>query len=90
MNTWKHGTTNGYKNQSCRCRPCKDAWNTYVKLVYAAKKEQAPGSTLTSWWISTPQQGMTALVQKEHLKRMQLSKFGAGLGKPSEANESRS
>ena len=23
----RHGTTNGYGNLKCRCRPCRDAWN---------------------------------------------------------------
>lgn len=60
------------------------------KALYVVYTKAPDPPALTSWWTSTPQQGMTALVQKEHLKRMQTSKFGAGLGKPSEANESRS
>lgn len=34
----RHGTTNGYCNLRCRCRPCRDAWADYIS---GAKERRA-------------------------------------------------
>lgn len=36
----KHGTTNAYNNQGCRCEPCRQAWAIYRKELRKYRRKQ--------------------------------------------------
>ncbi len=87
--SWRHGTRTGYRNRGCRCAPCKAAGHALYQQRKArrasgletprkappAQAAQAQPAT-TSWWVSAPQDGMTALAEREHLARMSAASAG--------------
>lgn len=84
-----HGVTR-YKKYGCRCEVCRAAMSAYGKARYDATKEAAivtPAPSLPSWWLSAPREGLTALVERDHVGRMKGSRFGNIAGKPYTTDE---